>query len=312
MKKLPLNNPAFEYLEKGFTEWLDILGYCEQGVYNMPHQLREFLHHLEKLQIRNIKDLTQKHIRSYHDYLCSRPNQRRGGGLSDKYILMHMQAVEKFLAYLHHKGVQTVPSIGIRLTAPQRKEITVLTPEDIKLLFEATQKETTNPKQEALNARDKALLVIYYSCGLRRNEGVHISVDDMNFDTRVLHVRKGKNYKERFVPLNKTNAKYLEQYVYDYRPQLNSKNESRLFISVTGEPMTGGTLYTRLKLLQQQTDDTSLQQKNIGLHTLRHSIATHLLQAGMSLEKIARFLGHATMDSTQIYTHLAQQQAQLI
>lgn len=313
MKKLKLNNPAFEYLEKGFEEWLDILGYCEQGVYNMPHLLREFLHHLEKLQIKSIKDMEQKHIRSYHDYLGSRPNQRRGGGLSDKYILMHMQAVEKFLEYLHHKGVETVPTIGIRLTAPQRKEITVLTSEEIKLLFEATQKETANPKQEALNARDKAMLAIYYSCGLRRNEGVHVSVDDINFDTRVLHVRKGKNYKERFVPLNKTNAKFLEEYIYDHRTQLvKSKKESSLFISVTGEPMTGGTLYTRLKLLQLQTDDIALQLKIIGLHTLRHSIATHLLQAGMSLEKIARFLGHATMDSTQIYTHLAEQQAQLL
>jgi integrase/recombinase XerD len=68
-------------------------------------------------------------------------------------------------------------------------------------------------------------------------------------------------------------------------------------------------LYSRLKLLQTLTDDIGLQEKTIGLHTLRHSIATHLLQAGMSLEKIARFLGHSSLDSTQIYTHLAKRTA---
>jgi integrase/recombinase XerD len=313
MKKLTLTNPAYEYLEKGFAEWLDILGYCANGVYSMPILLRAFLHHLEKQQVKNIHTLQQKHIRNFYDHISTRPNQRGGGALSDKYILMHMQAVEKFLEYLHHKGVETIPTTGIKLATPQRKEITVLTPEEIKQLFEASNKESDHLKQEAMNARDKAMLVIYYSCGLRRNEGVHVDVDDINFDTRILHVRKGKNYKQRFVPFNKTNAQYLQEYIYDHRANLiNSKKESRLFITRFAEPMSGGALYVRLKLLQTMSDDIHLQQKTIGLHTLRHSIATHLLQAGMSLEKIARFLGHASMDSTQIYTHLVEQQLQLL
>jgi integrase/recombinase XerD len=125
-----------------------------------------------------------------------------------------------------------------------------------------------------------------------------------------LHVKKGKNYKERFVPLNKTNAAYLQEWIYDYRSQIvKTKKEHRLFINIHGEPLTGGALYTRLKLLQQQSDNIALQQKNIGLHSLRHSIATHLLQAGMSLEKIAKFLGHNSLESTQIYTHLIESEA---
>lgn len=70
------------------------------------------------------------------------------------------------------------------------------------------------------------MLVIYYSCGLRRNEGINVSIDDINFDTKILHVRKGKNYKERFVPLNKTNIEYLQNYIYDYRNQA-CKNQKR-------------------------------------------------------------------------------------
>ena len=103
------------------------------------------------------------------------------------------------------------------------------------------------------------------------------------------------------------NANYLQEWVYDYRSQvIKTKKEHRLFINIHGEPMTGGTLYTRLKLLQLQSENIQLQQKTIGLHTLRHSIATHLLQAGMSLEKIAKFLGHSSLESTQIYTHLLE------
>jgi integrase/recombinase XerD len=178
----------------------------------------------------------------------------------------------------------------------------------VKLLFKAAHRETTYTKQEALNGRDRAMLELYYSCGLRRNEGVHITINDINFDSRLLYVLKGKKYKERFVPFNKTNAGYLQEYVYDHRPVLTrDKREGALFTSVTGKPMISGTLNSRLKLLQLLSDDLGLQQKTIGLHTLRHSIATHLLQAGMSLEKIARFLGHSSLDSTQIYTHLANQ-----
>jgi integrase/recombinase XerD len=155
------------------------------------------------------------------------------------------------------------------------------------------------------------MLVVYYSCGLRRNEGVQLTIDDVNLDTKLLHVRKGKNYKERYVPFNKANARYLQDYIHEYRPQLiKTKKESRLFINTTGKPLSGGTLYTRLKLLQQQSSDATLQQKNIGLHTLRHSIATHLLQNGMPLEKIARFLGHASLDTTQLYTQLLEKETQ--
>lgn len=309
MKKLSLNNAAFEYLEKGFREWLDILGYSEMSVYNMPHIIREFLHELEKQNLKQIKDLNQSHIRNYYGYINNRSNQRRGGALSDNYLNKHLQAIEKFLEYLSHKGGKDVPTIGIRQEKLNRAAVTVLTTEEIRLLFKATHRETTYAKQEAMNSRDRTMLVIYYSCGLRRNEGVHLAIDDINFDTRLLHVRKGKNYKERFVPLSKTSAGYLQEYVYDHRPALTkSKKESALFVSATGKPMTGGTLYSRLKLLQTLTEDITLQEKTIGLHTLRHSIATHLLQAGMGLEKIARFLGHSSLDSTQIYTHLAKQQ----
>lgn len=315
MKKLPLHTPSYEYLENGFREWLDILGYAPTGVYNMPNQLREFLYFLEQNGVVHITALEQKHIKNYHRYLSSRPNYRRGGGLSERYILMHIRGIEKFLEYLHHRGIEHLPVSGVRLTAPQRKEITVLSVAEIQELFAAAEKDYHYPQatplyavQEALQSRDKAMLAVYYGCGLRRSEGEQLQVEDVQLDRGLLHVRKGKGYKERFVPFNKINARFLEAYIYDHRPALlRGKSSTAVFVAVTGRPMSGKALYYRLKFLQLLSEDMNLQQKEIGLHTLRHSIATHLLQGGMSLEKIARFLGHSTMDSTQIYTHLIEQ-----
>ncbi|OFY33332.1 MAG: hypothetical protein A2W91_12885 [Bacteroidetes bacterium GWF2_38_335] len=307
MKKLILKTESYQYIEESFRQWLDVLGFCSGSIYNMPSIAREFFYFLENSGVTNIRNLEQIHIKRYYDHISTRANQRRGGGLSKNYINKQVQGVEKLLEYLHHKGLHTLPTTGIRLLKLERSEITIITPEQAKMLYKATETEPDNIKQEATNSRDRAMLTIFYGCGLRRNEGEHLDVGDINFDTGTLHVKRGKNYKQRFVPFNKTNSNHLQQYVYDYRPiLLKGKTEGRLFISVKGRPMTGGSLYCRLKQLQQKTDDTELQQKTLTLHALRHSIATHLLQNGMPLEKISRFLGHSSLESTQIYTHLVQ------
>ena len=309
VNKITLKNQSYQYLELSFKEWLDVLGYGSGTVNRMPLNIREFLHHLETLGVKNINQLQQKHIKSYHGQISTRANERRGGGLSNNYINKHLQAVEKFLEFLNQKGVQNVPTLGIRREKLNRKEITILSQTEIRELFELTSRKPNTEKEQIIQSRDKAILAIFYSCGLRRNEGANVSIDDINFDTRILHVKKGKNYKERLVPLNKTNANYLQEWIYDYRSQIiKTKKAHRLFINIYGQPMTGGTLYKRLKLLQLQSDNIELGQKNIGLHSLRHSIATHLLQAGISLEKIAKFLGHNSLESTQIYTHIIEKE----
>ncbi|MFP5041650.1 tyrosine-type recombinase/integrase [Parasediminibacterium sp. JCM 36343] len=305
MKRFILKNTSYQYLETAFGEWLDILGFAQGTVKSMPAIIREFLCHLEQNNVASINQLQHRHIKSYHGYINTRAHQREGGALSNNYINKHMQAIAKFLEYLHHKGVQGMPSIAIKLGKIERKEIEILATHEVKKLFELCNREHATDKETILQARDKAMLVIYYSCGLRKTEGASVSIDDIDFDARVLHVRKGKNYKERFVPFNKTNAAYLQEWIYDYRSQLvKGKAEPRLFTCMKGGPVDGDVLYRRFKLLQQQAVETSLAGKNVGLHALRHSIATHLLQAGMGLEKISRFLGHSSLASTQIYTHL--------
>ena len=317
MKKLILNNTSFRYLESSFREWLDVQGYAPSTVYNLPLHVRELLHYLEAQGIGQIKQLQTKHIEAHYHKLKERSNARRGGSLSNGHLNKHIQALRRFTEYLRKVGRLDIPQPRLENEETEPK-ITYLTVEEINLLFKAThqlpeklgrgRKPNTNQTIiEAIQARDRAMLAVFYGCGLRRNEGVMLDVGDINFDRSVLHVRKGKNYKERLVPVSKANLKYLQDYIYDHRPELlkGSKTPALFTGYQQYRRIQGQSLNLRLKYLQYQTGDLDLNEKEIGLHTLRHSIATHLLQAGMRLESISRFLGHSSLESTQIYTHLS-------
>ncbi|MCB9222848.1 MAG: tyrosine-type recombinase/integrase [Crocinitomicaceae bacterium] len=307
MKNLPLKSESFQYIEKSFKEWLDTLGYAPSTVYQLPNYIHEFFHYLEQNDIHHVTQIVQQHFTDHFENLKSRSNTRRGGGLSNNYLNKHLQGLQKFTEYLRHSGRLNLSNPNIKTESTDTQQIEHLTQEEILELYKATEGYNENTHLEPFNARDRAMLTIFYGCGLRRNEGYNLDLSDINFDRQILHVRKGKNYKERFVPFNKTASNYLQEWVYDWRPQVvKSQKEEAFFISQRGVRMDTQSMALRLKLLQQRTDNIELQQKNVRLHVLRHSIATHLLQNGMSLEKIARFLGHSSLESTQVYTHLAE------
>lgn len=316
MKKLILKNESFQYIEKSFREWLDVLGYAESTVYNLPNHIRELLYFLEQNNIRNINQLDNRIIKEHYENLKQRSNDRKGGALSNGSLNKHLQALYKFTEYLRQSGRMILPTLNIDWETDDTKHIETLTTDEIQQLYKATAFYPKNIKYtkpqyffEAIALRDCAMLTVFYGCGLRRNEGYHLTVDDINWERGTLHVRKGKANKERLVPFNKTNSKYLQDYVYDGRVNLvKDKRESALFINERGKQLTAQSMSIRLKLLQQRTDDLQLQQKNVRLHVLRHSIATHLLSNRMPLENISRFLGHNSLESTQVYTHLVNQE----
>ncbi|PHR42777.1 MAG: hypothetical protein COA32_17085 [Fluviicola sp.] len=310
MKNLPIKSESFQYVEKSFREWLDVLGYAQSTVYELPNHIREYFHWMEREGNSQIKEINVQLIREYYMQLKTRTNTRRGGGLSNSYLNKHLQALYKFSEYLRQSGRLTLPYLGIEWETDDTKEIFWLTQEEIKELYKVTYGYNENTPLEPFNARDRAMLTIFYGCGLRRNEGYHLDLSDIDFDRRILHVRKGKAYKERFVPFNKTSSQYLQEYVYDARPKIvKDGKQNAFFISQRGVRMQAQSMALRLKLLQQRSDDLILQQKDVRLHVLRHSIATHLLENGMPLEKISRFLGHTSLESTQVYTHLVATEA---
>jgi integrase/recombinase XerD len=316
MKKLPITSPHYKYILQSFREWLDVLGYAATTVYGMPNYIQEFLHYLEQNGKTQVTDIENKYIKEYYRELKTRSNTRQGGGLSNSYLNKHLQALQKFSDYLRQSGRLQIPKLYIPTEEDTQEIKHVLTQEEIQQLYKATEnyeqeKESKNVPflYEALALRDKAMLTIFYGCGLRRTEAVSLDINDMHTDKQYIHVRKGKNYKERIVPINTTGLTHLQNYLYESRPRfLRNEKEEAFFISQRGKRINGQSMLLRVKLLVQRVDNTELQQKEIGLHTLRHSIATHLLQNGMKLEAIAKFLGHSSLESTQIYTHLLEKE----
>ena len=313
MKKLPLSSPAFQYVEKAFGEWLDVLGYAKQTADRLPVHAREFMHELEEGGIRSIEAIEPKHFQQHYQRLQQRMNERDGGALGAATLNKHRQALVLFAEYLRKVGRQPLPWIELQAQEVDDRDLEVLSVEQIRKLFALCGDDNEHVANlpavgRALAQRDRALLVVFYACGLRRNEGYHLDVGDVDLDRKCIYVRKGKARKERFVPFNDTNARYLSEYMHEGRLQLlRSRNEGALFVTVNGRRQGDQSIAVRLEDLQRRSDDERMRERPITLHGLRHSIATHLLQGGMSLEKIARFLGHSSLESTQIYTHLAQE-----
>jgi len=228
--------------------------------------------------------------------LQQRANKKQSGSLSNNYIISNINALKRFSKYLQVTGKVSI-EIDLPLQAITTETKTILTKEEVKTLYKACENDT-------LGIRDRAILSIYYGCGLRRSEGIALNVSDVLLREKRIYVRKGKNYRERYVPMTEAVKEDLENYIYVARERIlsfkNIKPEA-LFLSMRVQRMHGNSLIIRLQHLVNK----ARIEKEIGLHTLRHSIATHLLQSGMTLEEVSQFLGHASLESTQIYTHLA-------
>jgi integrase/recombinase XerD len=313
MKQLALHSEAYRYIIASFKEWLQTIGYSEQTVYQLPNHIQEFLHYSESKGYAGLFQLTTELMKEYYYQLKQRSNKRYSGGLSNTYLNKHLQALNMFSDYLRQSGRLTLPKLDIQTEETEHQITDILTQQEVKQLYAITYQPYEAKKNdkgivfyEALQARDRAMLTIFYGCGLRRNEGVHLDITDISFEKNVLHVRKGKNYKERIVPITQTGLQHLQNYLYDARPYFcNDKNEA-FFVTYSGKRLGGQQMLLRLNILMQLTCNAELMQKDIHLHTLRHSIATHLLQNGMKLERIKDFLGHSSLESTQIYTHFIE------
>ncbi|MCP3931358.1 MAG: tyrosine-type recombinase/integrase, partial [Bacteroidetes bacterium] len=221
MKKASLDNQSFRTLIKNFSEWLDILGYSESMLKSYPKQVAEFLIYLEQHDIKDLRQIAIQTVKDYYSYLSERPNQQHDGALSNAYLNSHQQAIKKFREYLQKHSVTTFP---IHLNREKTSSsMNLFSQYEIKELFKATD---MTKSERHYQLRDKALLVILYACGLRRNEVIHLDLKDVMFAKERIHVRKGKGGKERFVPVNDFSVEILENYIYEGRPEFITANES--------------------------------------------------------------------------------------
>ena len=249
MKRLPVTAAPYQYIEKSFKEWLEVLGYSWQAVYYMPIQIRGLLNWLEKQNKAQLQDITTEAITNYYyNELKQRKNLLHDAGtLSNKHLNKNLQALRKFTEYLRQTGKLQIPMLNIKQEEIIDTKPTVLTEQEIQQLFRNNRtiprKEKHNRSEElyiALQYRDRAMLSIFYGCGLRRNEGYHLNITDINLDSAVVHVRKGKGYKERFVPISKKGVHHITEYLYDARPiMIRDNKEEAFFLNHTGKRLGG-------------------------------------------------------------------------
>ena len=290
MKKLEIRDPGYTILLKAFKQHLEVLNYSGGTVYNAVNYTREYLFYLETTHtnLRRVQDLAH-----YFQYLEGRVNERRGGGLSTGSLHKHRSCLRLFYDFL--RLTQGIESVRFPLLPRATRSPVVLTVAQVKQLFDVCD-------SSLLGKRNKALLALYYGLGLRRSEGVNLELTDMDFPKEEVLIRKSKTHRQRVVPMSDYVKEILEDYVFNVREKLIPDDDQTACFLVTerGKPLSKESVSY---LIRKLVKSSKIKQK-ASVHTLRHSIATHLLNQGMSLENIALFLGHTSLDSTQLYTHL--------
>ena len=157
--------------------------------------------------------------------------------------------------------------------------------------------------KDAFSARNKSILEVMYSSGLRISELINLEFKNIDLNDSIIRVM-GKGSKERIVPISDLAIKYLKIYVKDYRADLVKKETNNyLFLNNHGKKMTRQGVF---KMIKKLTSEKGIN-KDVSPHTLRHSIATHMLENGADLKIIQEFLGHENIGTTQIYTHLTNE-----
>ncbi len=321
MQSLHIESPQYNYLLKAYQENLQVLGYASGTVQSWPVHVREFLHWLESKGLQGVELITTAHISNFIKHIKSRTNKRcKGTALSSSSINKIINAVNVFIKFLNSSGQYVVANTAERAEASV-SERTILTVAEIKQLYESTYLPQAH-NSAAYGQRDRAMIAIFYGCGLRRSEGIQLNTSDVDLVKRLVFVRRGKGNKQRYVPIAGKHAEDIKDYIENGREWMMQHHASTwhqqrhgkpyekkaetdsaaFFISIQGQRMQ--CFYHRLKAMQQRAALT----KPLTLHGLRHSIATHLLQSGMDIEAIAKFLGHSSLSSTQIYTHIINEQ----
>jgi site-specific recombinase XerD len=291
-----LINPTFTRLTEGFKQWLHIIGYAPSTIDSLPRRTAELLEYVQTQDINSLSQVQSQHIRGYYETLKIKKSQQTGALLRNSTLNGIIRAWRLFAHYLEETDQGTL-NVDLPYEVDEAIEREILTTQEIKALYNAAD-------ETLLGLRDRAILSVYYGCGLRSNEGLSLHLSDVMVEKGLLYVRKGKGYKERYVPFTEAVKTDFRLYLQECRPKLvKGRPEEAFLVNNQGKRIGSSTQTKRLKALLSQANIT----KPIGLHNLRHSIATHLLKSGMQIEDIARFLGHAYLSSTQIYTHIAHE-----
>lgn len=218
-------------------------------------------------------------VRVLADWVTQLGRARSGGKLAPATIARRLAAVRSLLRYsLGPGGVPDAPfAPSSRRHLPDAPKL-----EEVESIIRSLDGDSP------LATRNRALVELVYSAGLRSSEAVGLDLGDVDFEQELVHVRHGKGDKDRIVPLGEEAAHLVARYLHELRPQLARGAENALFLSARG----------------RRLDTSTLRRLVPHPHRLRHAFATHLLEGGADLRTIQELLGHASLSTTQMYSHV--------
>ena len=219
-------------------------------------------------------------LRVLADWVTELGRARPGGRLAPSTIARKLASVRALLRF--SLGPDQMPAGGSLAPRRPRRLPDAPKPDEVDAIVSGVDGET------ALASRNSALVELVYSAGLRSAEAVGLDLGDVDFEQELVHVRQGKGAKDRVVPLGEEAALLVARYLRDGRPQLVRGAEDALFVSARG----------------RRLDTSTLRRLVPHPHRLRHAFATHLLEGGADLRTIQELLGHSSLSTTQMYSHV--------
>lgn len=283
-------------MEKLVTQFINYLlvekGLTKNTLYNYKIDLNQFLFFIKKSKIYSISDINPSILLEFINFLKKRHIHSRS--LARKIVTL-----KSFFKYLMiDKIIETNPAVIL-----ESPRIGIHLPEYLNL-EEIEQLLNTFNLTNIYELRDKTIIELMYSTGLRVSEISKIKLNDIHFAEYIIKI-KGKGNKERIIPLGEKAMELLNFYLEKSRGSLeNEKNKTDyLFLNYMGTPLSRISIW---KIIKQSALKAGIH-KNISPHTLRHSFATHLLNNGADLRSVQELLGHSDISTTQIYTHLNYQ-----
>lgn len=244
--------------------------------------------------------LVDKKIRDYnevdHHIISQFLQLLKSNGLTGSSASRYLSSLRGFFSYLYTNNyIQKDPTDRVSSAKVVRKLPEVLSLYEIEKILE--QPDTS----DKLGLRDKAMLELFYSSGLRVSELIELKISDLFLDDQVIRVL-GKGSKQRIVPVGSSAVKWLREYILKSRPLLEQRIRSKnyIFLNLRGTKLSRMGVW---KIVERYTKDAGIK-KEVHPHTFRHSFATHLLEGGADLRSVQEMLGHSDISTTQIYTHI--------
>ena len=278
----------------------------EKTIRNYRFYLKRFL---DWMKISKPQDITSEAIKQFRLRLNRMQSGRDGELLKKSTQNYHMIALRAFLKYLTKNDIEVIAPEKISLMKQEERQVSVLEPEELARLLEAPLTLTKDP---IISVRDKAILETLFSTGLRVSELASLSKDQMNLN-KDEHTIRGKGRKLRLVFLSKDSRKWIADYLklrHDSNPALFVRNDRASHLGKhNNEEEEAEALTPRsIQRIVQRYAKASGITKRITPHTLRHTYATDLLMNGADIRSVQTMLGHASITTTQIYTHITNRQ----